>query len=235
MVDVSVGTCMLWQLLPGMDFDMVDDDDSEEKRRKLAFEKVSRAIKKDPRNWVANLQELGFQWFDDETDEEEDEERAATIANDNQKQVVAYLEGETALSEDILDAYLAEKNSESPNYPLFRRYFKRANANLKELLMFGLERHPTDMGLLGDLAYFHEFGSLLGELIQAYIRACEMESEPDRFMELVTCFYLHTEPDGYDALHELEQVYRPGSAKWTIIQRVRKELESDPEPEAIKF
>ncbi|MEW6665707.1 MAG: hypothetical protein AB1512_10875 [Thermodesulfobacteriota bacterium] len=211
------------------------DDDSEQERRKEVFEKVSGAIEKDPRNWVANLGELGFQWFDDETDEEEIEEINATIGNDKQKLVVEYLEGGISPSEEVLSAYLAEKDSDSPNYPLFRKYFKRGNENLKRLLMLGLQRHPTDIGLLGDLAYFHEFGSILGELIQAYLRACESESEPDRFIELVTCFYLHTEPDGYDALRELEQIYGPGSAKWRFIQEVRKEFESAREPDAIRF
>lgn len=211
----------------------MDDDAFEDRRRREVFEKVSGAIKKDPKNWVANLGEIGFQWFDDEEDEEEIEESAATIGNDNQRLLVACFEGETALSDHVLDAYLKEKDSESPNYPLVRKYFKRGNENLKRLLMLGLDRHPTDIGLLGDLAYFHEFGSILGELIQAYLRACEGESEPDRFAELVTCFYLHTEPDAYDAMHELEQIYGPDSAKWRIIQEVRKELESGPEPESI--
>jgi hypothetical protein len=99
------------------------DDDSEKERRKELFEKVAKAVKEDPKNYAEKLAELGFTWFDDEVDEEDEEERVATIRNDNEKYLVAYFEGDTDLSDQILDAFLAEKSSKSPNYPLFRVYF----------------------------------------------------------------------------------------------------------------
>lgn len=52
---------------------------------------------------------------------------------------------------------------------------------------------------------------------------------------MVMSFSLDTEPDGFDALHALEQVCSPGSEKWEVIQSVRKILESDSEPEDIEF
>jgi hypothetical protein len=58
---------------------------------------------------------------------------------------------------------------------------------------------------------------------------------PERFSQLVMSFCLDTEPDGFDALHELEQVCSPGSEKWEVIQSVRKILESDSEPKDIEF
>jgi hypothetical protein len=48
-------------------------------------------------------------------------------------------------------------------------------------------------------------------------------------------FYLDTEPDGFDALHELEQVSSPGSDKWKVIQSVRKQIESDSVPESVEI
>ena len=161
--------------------------------------------------------------------------RAATIRSDNEKNPIAYFEGEVELSDKILDLFLIEKNSDTLNYPLVRRYFKKGNTRLKELLMFGLEKHPTDIGLLSDLAYYHDFRNILGELIEAYMTACGRENDPERFTQLVMSFYLATEPDGFDALHELEQVCSPGSEKWEVIQSVRKILESDSEPEDIEF
>ena len=211
------------------------DDDFEKEKRKLVFQEVARVIKAHPRNYAEKLAELGFRWVDDEIDEEEVEERAATIRSDNERYLVGYFEGEVELSDQILDTYLAEKNSDSLNYPLFRRYFKKGNDRLKKLLMYGLDKHPTEIGLLSDLAYYHEFRNVLGELIEAYLTACGRENDPERLIQLVMSFYLDTEPDGFDALHELEQVCSPGSWKWKVIQTVRKQLESDPEPEDIEF
>jgi hypothetical protein len=211
------------------------DDDSEKSKRKVLFRKVARAIKENPKNYSEKLTELGFTWFDDEVDEEGEEEGAATIRNDNEKFLVAYFEGETDLSDQVLNTYLAEKNSDSPNYPLFRVYFKKGNYNLKHLLMYGLEKHPTDIGLLGDLGYYNEFRNVLGDLINAYLLACGKEHDLGRFGELVMSFYFDTEPDGFDAFHELGQVCSPGSLKWEVIQSIRKELEADSEQEDIEF
>ena len=211
------------------------DDDFEKEKRKLVFKEVAWVIKEHPRNYTEKLAELGFRWVDDEVDEEAVEERAATIRTDNERYLVGYLEGDTGLSGQVLDTYLAEKDSDALNYPLFRRYFKKGNNRLKQLLMFGLQKHPTDMGLLSDLAYFHEFRNILGELIEAYMTACGREHDLERFSQLVMSFYLDTEPDGFDALHELEQVCSRGSDKWHAIQSVREILKSDSEPEDIEF
>jgi hypothetical protein len=211
------------------------DDDFEKEKRKLVFREVARVIKAHPRNYLEKLAELGFRWVDDEIDEEAVEERAATIRSDNERYLVGYFEGDVELSDQILDTYLAEKNSDSLNYPLFRRYFKKGNNRVKELLMFGLEKHPTDIGLLSDLAYYHEFRNILGELIEAYLTACGRENDPERLIQLVMSFHLDTEPDGFDALHELEHVCSRGSWKWKVIQTVRKQLESESEPEDIEF
>jgi len=134
----------------------MSDDDFEKLRRELVFEQVSKAIKENPKNWASKLEELGFQWVDDECDEEEVEENLAKPENLDQELLVAYFEGAAKLSEQVLDTYLAEKESATPNYPLIRKYFKRGNEHLRRLLIFGLERRPTDIGLLNDLGFFHE-------------------------------------------------------------------------------
>ena len=211
------------------------DDDFEKEKRKLVFKEVARVIKEHPKNYMEKLAELGFRRVDDEVDEEAVEERTATIRTDNERYLVGYLEGDTGLSDQILNTYLAEKDSDNLNYPLFRGYFKKGNDRLKELLMYGLKRHPTDIGLLSDLAYYHEFRNVLGELIEAYMTACGTEHDLERFSHLVMSFYLVTEPDGFDALHELEQVCSRGSDEWDAIQSVRAILKSNSEPEDIEF
>jgi len=65
--------------------------------------------------------------------------------------------------------------------------------------------------------------------------ACGTEHDLERFSHLVMSFYLVTEPDGFDALHELEQVCSRGSDEWDAIQSVRAILKSNSEPEDIEF
>ena len=38
------------------------DDDYEKIRREIVFEKVARAVNKDPKNWTKQVEELGFEW-----------------------------------------------------------------------------------------------------------------------------------------------------------------------------
>jgi len=72
--------------------------------------------------------------------------------------------------------------------------------------VYEFRKQPTDTGLLSDLAYYHDFSNLLGELIEAYMTACGREHDLDKFSQLVMSFCLETEPEGFDAVHELEQV-----------------------------
>ena len=211
----------------------MSDDDFEKLRRELVFDKVSEAIKENPKNWASKLEELGFEWVDDESGEEEVEENIAKPENPNQELLVAYFEGSVKLSDQVLDAYLAERESPAPNYPLISKYFRRGNDNLRRLLMFGLESRPTDIGLLNDLGFFHEFRSILADLIHYYLKACKEEHEMSNFEDLVLTFYFDTVPDGFDALYELEQHIAPGSDKAKIVQKIRQGQKL--EPECIKF
>lgn len=209
------------------------DDDFEKLKREIVFERVAKAVSKDPKNWADRLEDLGFQWFDDEDDHEENEEAAAIPENQNQELIVGYFEGTEDPSKKVLTAYIEETESENPNYPLFRRYFKKGNPNLKNLIMNGLQTKPTDRGLLGDLGYFHENRNILAELIRFYLKACEKEQDMNRFEKLVLNFYYDTHPDGFDALQELGSLYPPDSTKGKILQKIRQELES--EPEVVRF
>ena len=211
----------------------MSDDDFEKLRRELVCEGVSKAIKENPKNWASKLEELGFQWVDDEYDEEEVEENIAKPENLNQELLVAYFEGAAKLSEQVLDTYLAERESATPNYPLIRKYFKRGNEHLRRLLIFGLERRPTDIGLLNDLGFFHEFRSILADLIHYYLKACKEEHDMGNFEDLALTFYYGTVPDGFDALYELEQHIATGSDKAKIVQKIRQGQKL--EPECVKF
>ena len=104
---------------------------------KIKKELIAEAIKKNPKNWGSKLEDLGFTYVDDGYgDEEEIEERKAIAMNLNQQLLVTYFEGQLKLSDQVLDVYLTEKNSDQPNYPLIRKYYKQVNPNLKELILY---------------------------------------------------------------------------------------------------
>jgi hypothetical protein len=205
-----------------------DDDDFESLKRKIRFEQVARTIKEDPKNWSGNLEKIGFLYFDDETDIEEEEEKTAKPENPDEELLVGYFEGLIPFSGHVLDSFLSVKESPDPNYPLLRKYFKSGNENLKKMLLYGLEKNPADSGLLYDLSYFHEFRNILGELIQLYLTACEKESDLEYFEELARDFHMCTEPDGYDALYELEQKYSLDSPKGKIIRKIKQNQTKQP-------
>ena len=136
-------------------------------------------------------------------------------------------------SDQVLDTYVAERESATANYPLIRKYFKGGNEHLRSLLIFGLERRPTDIGLLNDLGFFYKFRNILADLIHHYLKACKEEHDMSNFQQLVLSFYYDTEPDGFDALYELEQHIAPGSDKAKIVQKIRND--QGLEPESVHF
>jgi hypothetical protein len=205
------------------------DDDYEKAMLELRIKQALETMKTDPENWVANLEQLGFQWFDDEDDHEFEEEIAARPENPRQESLVKFFEGSVDLSDQVLQSFLDEKDSRRPNYALIRRYFRQGNENLKKLLMFGLEKYPTDIGLLNDLAFFNEFRNILGDLIRFYLKACEEEKDMARFEELAMDFYANTGSFGFDALIELERHFGLDSDKGKVIQKIKHDMDSQPE------
>ncbi|MEI6126430.1 MAG: hypothetical protein WCQ99_07750, partial [Pseudomonadota bacterium] len=113
-----------------------------------------------PKDYIAKLGEIGFQYYEEE-DHEEIEESNVEPLNQNQRKLVLYFENKIKPSQKLLEIYLNEKDAENPNYPLLRRYFKEANQNLKALIIYGLDYFPGRIDLLSDLAFFHEFENIL--------------------------------------------------------------------------
>ncbi|MCP4751500.1 MAG: hypothetical protein GY866_11440 [Proteobacteria bacterium] len=207
------------------------DDDYENTIKKVFLQQVSDALKKDPKNLAKHMEDLGFTWFsDDEDDQEEREEQSAKPDNPNQELLVAYFDGHIDLSEDLLEVFFIEKYSESPNYPLFRKYFKSGNHPLKRLILLGMEEDPTDVDLLDDLSYFSEFSNISGLLIDKYLRACDETQVESDFEQLAIDFFYNTVVFGYDAIHELTQRFDADPYKSQSIQKVIQEIDSDPEP-----
>ena len=164
------------------------------------------------------MEELGFEYFEDDNDGEELEERNAKPENQRQRYLVSYFENKKKLSKEIFESYSEEKAAENPNYPLIRKYFKEANKNLKSLLLYGLDNYPGRIDLLSDLSFFHEFENILSTLISYYIRACVDQQNLETFSELAKDFYYSTSPDGYDALYALRELFEPGTDKRKIME-----------------
>ena len=189
---------------------------------------VSEIIKNHPNDYRERLEEIGFEWQDDEPDllyeEEAKEEHVAVPETESQRRLVYYLDTGGPVTRQVLDAYLEERYSETSNLPLIRKYFKQANPNLKAILLKGLAADPTDLDLLDDLSYFSEFDSILGELIHFYTDACLKETDIERFSLLAQDFHMNTYDQGYDALHELVTIFQSGT-KGAVVQQLSETID----------
>jgi len=212
------------------DKDKNEDKDStleeyEKLKNEMVIEKVDEVFRTQPENYIAALEEIGFTYVEEE-DEEEIEEQKAKPENQNQRDIVAYFEGEQDPSEAILTTFLAERNADHPNFPLIRKYFKQANQQLKGLLLYGLDQYPARLDLLYDLDFFHEFENVLSHLITYYTRACVNQTNLRTFTELAQDFYYATNPDGYEALYALRDLFKPHTNKRRIIDFLISEEEA---------
>ncbi len=187
-------------------------EEYEKLKNEIMIEKVDEVFRTQPDNYISALEEIGFTYYEDD-DYEETEEANAKPENQNQKDLVAFFKGETELSDKIFQIFLEERDAENPNLPLIRKYFKKANPNLKSLILYGLDHYLGRFDLLSDLGYFHEFENILGTLITYYTRACVDQENLETFSELAQDFYYATIPDGYEALYALRDLLEPGTDK----------------------
>ena len=192
-------------------------DDYEKLKTEITRDKVNEIFRSHPKDSIAKMEELGFEYFEDDDDCEEIEESNAQPENQRQRFLVAYFEGRKKLSKKIFESYSEEKATENPNYPLIRKYYKEANKNLKSLLLYGLDNYPGRIDLLSDLAFFHEFKNILNILITYYTQACIDQGNLETFSELAKDFYYSTNPDGYEAYYALRELFEPETDKRKII------------------
>ncbi|MDW7771615.1 MAG: hypothetical protein SCH71_01875 [Desulfobulbaceae bacterium] len=203
-------------------------------RNEMIRDKVSEAVRDNPGNYREALEDIGFTWFDDEYPSEEEEENAAVPVNDRQRFLVSYFEEQVLLSEAVINALLSEHKAEKLNDPLIRRYFRTANKPLKKLILAGLENDPTNLDLLTDLIFFHEFERNLPQLITHLTRACRLENDLQRFSEITREFYYGTLADSYHALAALQEIFDKDSDKRKIIDYLISEAASN-DQEEIEF
>jgi len=156
-------------------------NDYKKLKDEIIYDKVSEFFRNHPKNHIAKMEEIGFEYFEDDVDYEEIEEKNAKPENQRQRDLVAYFENKKKLSKKIFESYSEEKTAENPNYPLLRKYYKAANKNLKALLLYGLNKYPGRFDLLSDLSFFHEFENILDILITYYTRACVNQEDLETF------------------------------------------------------
>lgn len=202
------------------------------------FSRVNDIIRDHPRDYRERLEQIGYVWEEDDDDllfeEEAREEGLAVPKSEDQQRLVDFFNSGGVVDDRVLEAYLEERYAEKPNLPLIRKYFKKANPHLKAILLKGLSRHPTDVDLLDDLAYFSEFDSMLGELICFYREACLLETDMERFSVLVQDFHLNTFEQGYDALHELSALFTTGE-KGAVVRHLCTTINEYGRSEALPF
>ena len=210
-------------------------DDYEKLKNEIIRDKVDEIFRNHPKDYIAKMEELGFEYFEDDDDSEEIEERNAKPENQRQRDLVAYFENKKKLSKKIFESFSEEKASDDPNFPLIRKYFKKANQNLKALLLYGLDHYPGRVDLLSDLTFFHEFENILSTLISYYTRACVDQQNLETFSELAKDFYYFTSPDGYEALYALQELFGPETDKRKIIEFLISEEEESESSQPIEF
>jgi hypothetical protein len=205
-------------------------DDYKKIKNEIIYDKVNEIIRNHPDNFIAKMEEIGFEYFEDEVDYEEKEEKKAKPENQRQRDLVAYFENKKKLSKKVFESYSEEKAAENTNYPLIRKYFKEANKNLKALLLYGLDKYPGKIDLLSDLSFFHEFENILDTLITYYTQACINQEDLETFSELATDFYYATFSDNYEAYYALRELFEPETDKRKIIDfLIAEEEEADKE------
>lgn len=200
-------------------------DGYEKLKNEIIRDKVGDIFRKHPKDYIAKMEELGFEYFEDDDDNEEIEERNAKPENQRQIDLVTYFENKNKLSKKIFESFSEEKVSDNPNFPLIRKYFRKANQNLKALLIYGLDNYPGRIDLLSDLTFFHEFENILSVLISYYTRACVDQQNLETFSELAKNFYYSTNQDGYEALYTLRELFKPDTDKRKIIEFLISEEE----------
>lgn len=183
----------------------------------MTKEGVSHIFKEHPNDYISKLEELGFVYHDDEYDLDEKEETEAQPQNANQEYLVSFFEGNSLVSAQTVSVFIEERRNSSPNYPLFRKYFKSGNKQLLSLLLHGLHLYPVLDELLCDLTFFHEFQPILQAVVNHYLIACEKQDNLEVFGQLVLDFYYATDLDGYDAFHELRNRHPHGTLKRSVI------------------
>jgi hypothetical protein len=170
-----------------------------------------------------DLLDNGFEFFDDDDDSNEiQEENVAQAQNSRQERLLCYFESDCEPSENHLIDFKQEKNSSHPNYPLIRKYFRIGNNQLKRLILFGLNKNPSDAELISDLAFFNNFSVNLSEFIDYCTKAAVSVSNEKIFKRILTDFDWIAREYDYDTYHALISNPKISEQKKTIVKSMQE-------------
>lgn len=192
---------------------------------KILWHKTKDLLKKGTEDTYGDLIALGYHCVEAAGDKEEFEELQAKPESASEKELVQFFESKKEVTDNILSNFINQKNKEEPNYALFRKYFKEANVQLKKLLLFGLDKEPTSLDLLSDIALFSKFESALGILIERYISACRLESNEEKFKEIVMAFHCDVSLYGYDVFYSLKNIFASDPVKIASVNAIEQSIE----------
>ena len=194
-----------------------DEDDLEEYQEKV--EAITRLYRRRQHNMIEEVEKLGFKYDVDDGDDADEiaEEKTARPENENEKRLVSFLENRAEPDNKITALWCQETQKDDASVALWRRYFRAGSAQLRMLILFGLDTHPCDQILLMQLAFLHEFVPMHREILARYLRACDEETDLQKFAVLAQDFDEAADSFDYDSLKALRERYAGNPSKSAIV------------------
>ena len=205
-----------------------DEDDLEEYQKKV--EAITRLYRRRPHNMIEEVEKLGFEYCVDDGDDADEIAEEKTARPENEKRLVSFLENRAEPDDKITALWCQETQKDDASVALWRRYFRAGSAQLKKLILFGLDTHPYDQILLMQLAFLHEFVPMHQEILVRYAHACDEEADLKKFASLAQDFDEAAGSFDYDPLKALRERYAGNPSKSAIItslldERAKRENE----------
>lgn len=204
-------------------------EDKINKKLKEKYEQTREILKNTPRSErYFKLLEMGFEYIEDDNDGmEKQEEDNAKPLNSRQKILVKYFEGKSCLSQDIIEQFILEIESEDTNYPLLRKYFKKGGKSISILLKDALSTYPVRSSLINAFIFFSEHNNVFSELVSIYNNACKIEKNISSFEKLVRAFYMNVSEHDYDVFLSLKDLCKDNKQKLEIIDKIEQDFSTE--------
>ena len=135
-----------------------------------------------------------------------------------QQELVDYFEGRRPYADSLVDVYLSETRSVSSNDMLILRYHHQGNRRLERLIIACIERHPTDKGLLYDLAHLCRFIGQSLPVIDSYCRAIIRENDWPRLRALADDICDHAQLMAPTSRSRFQELLQDHPEKWQLVE-----------------
>jgi hypothetical protein len=143
---------------------------------------------------------------------------AAVPESADQQLLVDYFEGGGECSERLTAAYLRETRRREPNDALFLRYHHQGSAQLERLIIACIAQHPSDKGLLYDLANLGRFRGNADTAIDCYCEALIIEEDWSSLREMAQDICDHEQLMTTAARERFKARLADEATKWQLIK-----------------